>query len=358
MKNRKNAVSCTLAALAMLIIIFDTKTALIGANGGVQLCIRTVIPSLFPFFVLSGIINSRLLGQPMGLLRPVSKLCRIPSGAESLFLLGFLAGYPVGAQIITQAYKQGRLSKYTAKRMLGFCNNAGPAFLFGMLSPLFENPVVPWMLWGIHIISSCIVGFLLPSQDDSICEIENTEPVTLPQALQNAVKIMAIVCGWVVLFRILLGFFEKWFLWRFSKEIQVLFCGLLELANGCVMLRQLPLVGMQFTVASVLLAFGGLCVGMQTTSATEGLGNGFYFPGKVLQTLLSLFLSLLAQSLLFPKEDQFSVSVSYLLSVAAVTTFILIYLYRKKVVAINRRMLYNIGNKQGGGTRICCSARK
>jgi len=358
MKNRKSAVSSALAAFAMLVIILDTKTALFGANDGVQLCIRTVIPSLFPFFVLSGIINSQLLGRSVRLLRPVCKLCRISAGAESLLLLGFLAGYPVGAQMITQAYKQGKLSKNTAKRMLGFCNNAGPAFLFGMLSPLFVNPVVPWTLWGIHILSACIVGFLLPSQEDSICEIAKAEPITLPQALQNAVKIMAAVCGWVVLFRILLGFCERWFLWRFPKELQVLFCGLLELANGCVMLKQLPLVGMQFTMASVLLSFGGLCVGMQTCTATEGLGTGYYFPGKALQTSLSLLLSLMVQPLLFSKENQLCMSIFHFLSIAALTGFILVYLHRKKVVAINRKMLYNIGNKQEGGTTTCCSERK
>ena len=43
--------------------------------------------------------------------------------------------------------------------------------------------------------------------------------------------------------------------------------------------------------ASGLISLGGLCVGMQTVSVTEGLGLGSYIPGKLLQTALSLTLT-------------------------------------------------------------------
>jgi hypothetical protein len=39
------------------------------------------------------------------------------------------------------------------------------------------------------------------------------------------------------------------------------------------------------------LAFGGVCVLLQTASVTEGLSLGCYIKGKLIQTLFSLWLS-------------------------------------------------------------------
>ena len=52
MKSRKLLVG-TVAAIVMLILILDGRCALYGAAEGLELCIRTVIPSLFPFFFFS-----------------------------------------------------------------------------------------------------------------------------------------------------------------------------------------------------------------------------------------------------------------------------------------------------------------
>ena len=40
-----------MAAVGMLVLIFDSALALEAARAGVELCLETVIPSLFPFFV-------------------------------------------------------------------------------------------------------------------------------------------------------------------------------------------------------------------------------------------------------------------------------------------------------------------
>ena len=61
MQKGKRIIWGLVAGCAMLVIILDTRTAILSAQSGLQLCIKTVIPSLYPFFILSGIINSSLL---------------------------------------------------------------------------------------------------------------------------------------------------------------------------------------------------------------------------------------------------------------------------------------------------------
>ena len=103
MNRRADTWTGIVAAIGISLLILDSKTALAGAQSGVELCIRTVIPSLFPFFLFSILLTTSLMGRRIRILRPLCRLCRIPEGAESILIAGCLGGYPVGAQCVSQA---------------------------------------------------------------------------------------------------------------------------------------------------------------------------------------------------------------------------------------------------------------
>ena len=301
MKRNPSPLSGLFAAAGMLALILDSRTALAGAAEGIDLCIRTVIPALFPFFLLSVILTGSAFGLELPLLRPIGKLCSIPRGAESILLTGLLGGYPVGAQCVSQAYAAGQLRKEDAERMLGFCSNAGPAFLFGMTGQLFQNKAVPFLLWGIHIASALITGTILPGRSTGNALPAPARKPQAGQALTKSIKITASVCGWVVIFRIVIAFARRWFLWLFPVTVQVIFTGILELTNGYLELIAVENESLRFILASCFLSFGGLCVGLQTVSVTAdaGLSLRHYFPGKLTQTAVSASLSAITAGFLF-----------------------------------------------------------
>ena len=280
------------ASLGMLILIFDGKTALEGTQDGLNLCMKTVIPSLFPFFLLSRLITESFSSISFSILKPLMHICKIPNGAEGILISGFLGGYPVGAQCIANAYHSDQLSREDAERMLGFCNNAGPAFLFGIISQQFPNHSYVWALWIIHMLSAFSAGIFFRSACSEYVQAQEPASISLTDALHSSIRIMSTVCGWVIWFRILISFLQKWILWLFPVEVTVFFTGLLELSNGCCELQRIADIPVRFVICSTLLAFGGLCVTMQTISVTKGLSMIQYFKGKLLQTLFSFLLSL------------------------------------------------------------------
>lgn len=277
--------------LGMLLLIFDGQTALLGAREGAQLCLHTVIPSLFPFIMLSALLLNVSAGTSLGFLRPLGKLCKIPPGAEPLLVPAFLGGYPVGAGTIGNAYRSGLLQKADAERMLGFCSNCGPAFLFGMGASMFPKPWMAWALWGIHLTGAILAARLLPPGTGLSFHPARQEGKSVSDILTGSMKVMAMICGWVILFRVVIAFLTRWVLWLLPAEIQVVLIGLVELTNGCCELSRIEDVGLRFTVCSVLLSLGGVCITMQTASVTEGLSLGGYYRGKLIQTLWSIFCS-------------------------------------------------------------------
>lgn len=335
MRFGKQKVFAAVYAIAMLMLILDAKTALSGAKEGVTLCLYTVIPSLFPFLFVSGMLSNTLVGLNIPFLRPLGRLCRIPAGGEPLLLLGLIGGYPVGAQNIAHAYCNGQIEKDDARRLLGFCNNAGPAFIFGMMSSMFKSYSTPWLLWLIHIFSAVTVGFLLPGKSRQKCSLPKKDLPTAANALAVSTKTMAEICGWIIIFRIFLSMLQRWIFWTFPDELNIVLYGISELTNGCVALFQHHREGFQFLLGSVFLGFGGLCITMQTISVTKTLGTGYYFPGKLLQTIISFLLSSALQWIIFPASENIRIPVYAYVTAAGIAAGILTWMScRKKRVEI------------------------
>lgn len=295
----KNTVTVAFAAIGMAVLIFDSKTALSGAKEGLTLCLNAIIPSLLPFFFLSILLTGSLRGMNAPLFRPLGRLLRIPEGSEVLVLMGLLGGYPVGAQCVSQAFENGQIKQKDAERMIAFCNNCGPAFLFGILGRYFDEMWYLWALWGIHILSAILAGVTIPGRSMSKVDV-NAGKLSVSQVLRRSISVMAQVCTWVILFRMLITFWDRWMGFLLPEAVKAALWGFLELANGCFALDAITDVGIRFILCSAMLSFGGVCVGLQTMGViSEDLSKRLCFPGKLLHCLYATILSSLLCITLF-----------------------------------------------------------
>lgn len=333
----RRTLTCIAAALTMLILILDARTALSGAVEGVQLCVQVVIPSLLPLFFLSIFLTDALSSISTGLLTPLGRFCRIPGNTPALLVLGLLGGYPTGAQSVAEAYRAGHLSKEDGKRLLGFCSNAGPAFVFAMGATQFQDPRIPMVLWLIHILSALITGRILPSFNSKITALPpKNSSISPTAAMGKTLRTLGFVCGWVILFRVLLTFMDRWFLWYIPEELRTAIHIFLELANGCAELNRITNEGLRMMLFSAGLGFGGICVLMQTVSVTGSLGLGMYLPGKLIQCVLSLLLTWLWQRMTFsdPVKNVVIIPLSAVILAAA-----MVFLYKSEKRGRNSALL-------------------
>lgn len=319
------------AAAGMLVLILDTRTAISGAQEGIRLCLTAVIPSLLPFFFFSILLTDSLAGTNPRILRFLSRLLRIPAGSESIFLIGALGGYPTGAVSVEKAYRDGLLSREDGERMLGFCSNAGPAFLFGIVATVFTHKGAPLAMWIFHLLGAIAAGVILPGGTNRSTVPRVRGIMTISEVLNRSLAVMARVCGWIILFRLFIGFCNRWFLWYFDAPIRVLLCGILELTIGCTELQNIQNEGLRFILCSAMLSLGGICVTMQTLSAVGTLGLGRYIPGKLIQCTVSTLLAALFQQFFFPHEQKASLSpIFYLIFTAAIVLYGAAMKIRKK----------------------------
>lgn len=315
-RNLSLALPIVLAVLVLVFLMLFSSAAVAGASSGVSLCLNVIVPSLLPFFVLSYLLSElglpRLLGRfaaPM-----MAKLFRVSGSGAAAFILGLSGGYPLGAATVCDLYTRGEVKKKEAQRLLGFCNNSGPAFVLGAAGAgIFRSTAVGLGLYLTHALAAVLVGVLLRGRAKNSVSAASIEFAAgsfsqgFPRAIKRAVSACAVICGFVVFFSALngiltaAGFFTAVsgsLAARTGLEmtwIRSLLIGVLELSSGIGSLAGVPASPMNLALAAFILGFGGLSVHCQTLALTTaaGLSCTRHFFSRILHGLVSAAIVLL-----------------------------------------------------------------
>ena len=320
---------------ATLALMLYPQQSMEAARTGLQLCYNVIIPSLFPFFVLSSLVVelglAGYVGRALeGVMRP---LFRVPGSCASAVALGFIGGYPVGARTAISLYEAGMCTKAEAERLLAFCNNSGPAFILGVVGAgVFASSRVGVLLYLAHAAASVCVGMLFRFYRGEETEKRGKsrlclETKRLTAAFTGAVKNSFLntlnICAFVVFFTVVirlldlggflpavaaglggllapLGFTEAWG--------ERLLTGVLEISSGVWSLSGDGSLSGRLSMAAFMLGWAGVSVHCQVLSFLGGSGLSVrtYITGKLLHGGLSaLFVALLAR--VFPFRDEVSV---------------------------------------------------
>ncbi len=275
----------------MSILIFDSGCAARSAADAIGLCLRTVIPALFPMLVLSSWLTPRLSSFRIPWL---ARLLKLPQGAEGFFLLGLVGGFPTGAAVLSQAVSSGSLSRSDARRMLGFCNNCAPAFLFGILGTILGDLRLGIAVLLLQAMAALTVGMLWPGGSDGVYPPPGAA-VSFPQAVRKGVSGLVNICAWVILASVLTGFMKRWLFPLLPDVVGVVLTGMLELTGGCLALDTISSPSMRFVLGCFFVSFGGLSVLAQihAFASPAGIETGTCVLQKLCQGLLAAVFAIL-----------------------------------------------------------------
>ena len=314
---------------ATLALMLYPQDAMQAARDGLLLCYNVIIPSLFPFFVLSSLVVelglAAYLGRALeGVMRP---LFNVGGACACAFALGFVGGYPVGAKTAIGLYEKGMCSKAEAERLLSFCNNSGPAFILGVVGAgIFASSRAGVFLYLAHAAASVCVGILFrfykagaPKGGKS----GGTGPqfqaerftVAFTGSVKNAFLSTLNICAFVVFFTVIIrllllsGFLPALagLLGRLLAPLGLtqtwaerLLTGALEISSGVSTLMGEGALAGRLSMAAFMLGWAGISVHCQVLSFIGGSGLCVrtYLLGKLLHGGLSaLFVGLLARVL-------------------------------------------------------------
>ena len=161
--NTQGIGGCIIFFTAAICILSLPSASSKGAFEGLKICSNIIIPSLFPFTVLSILFQKS--GGILWLGKALNKITLLFLGLNgidfSVILLSLVGGYPIGAKTINELYKTGKISKEKGKNLLRFCVNPSPAFFISALGiNILQNKKAGWILLSSNAVACIILNMI------------------------------------------------------------------------------------------------------------------------------------------------------------------------------------------------------
>ena len=310
MKNRLTVIICLCSFAALTLC---SAQVIESCRYAVELCLSLILPSLFPFFVLSVLLNRLGLPGYLGrLLTPLaSRVYGVTGAGASALLIGITGGYPLGAAYIADMERSGAITAREGERLLAFCNNSGPAFIIGAVGAgAFGSGKAGLLLYLCHVLSAMLTGLFF-RQKDYCREIPPLQLDTiyisqaLPEAVKQAMGALLNVCGFVMCFTVLVGLLDAGGAFSllcgqlsavFGLELQfthAALTGVLELGSAAGALRGLSATPLNMALAAGILGWGGISVHFQTLAVLAGskIKGALHFAGRLISASIGMVLA-------------------------------------------------------------------
>ena len=282
-----------MAIFLLCLLLKNAEIAVDHMRAGLRLCASTVIPSLFPFMVVSEWLVSSGIGNRRG--RSARRFLGISGEALPAILLGALCGFPVGAKTAIALYDSGRLSGRETEWLLTFCNTPSPGFLISAVGiSMFGCRSFGIFLYVAALGSSLAVGVLfrilrpIPRQEAIPSSFRPvTASASFSRGIASATSSMLSVCACVVFFTSVIGCLSHATdALCLPSAVEAFLFGIFEISSGVSAAADEP-SAIRLALCGFAVGWSGISVHCQILSVGSGRGISFkpYFLSKVLQGL-------------------------------------------------------------------------
>ena len=251
----------------------------------ISICKDTLLPSLFPFMILSSFISYSGTGLIISaIFSPLTKLLSLPKCTGGIWFTTFIGGFPSGAASICSMYDLNSIDRSFAEQIISCCVCSGPAFLIIAVGKiLFNSYKIGLMLFVSQIISVIILTAIFCKSNNSQ---SNATQISLPisvafvSAVNHSILSLLNIFAFVILFSILIEIMLHCFP-QFSIAVS-----LLEITIGCKIISEQ--LNSSILPIAFLTGFGGISVCFQILSIAHhsGLSPKYFWTVRFLNGLL------------------------------------------------------------------------
>ena len=313
---KKKITSIIIMILLIFIIIEvlnESSLILKSVTFSFSIWINNVFPSLFPFFMLSEILQyfgfveliSELFKNIMG------KLFKMRGECAFILIMSMLTGFPGSAKYTRNLYDKGFISKDEATKILTFTHFSNPLFILGTVSILFlNNKEVGFLILFCHYLGNLIIGLLfrnsfITNETKSKTSLKNaidnmhikriSNKISFGEMISNSITssidTLLMVLGTLTFFLVITTIIDNNL--NINSYYQSILNGFFEMTQGLkyVSIEPIPLK-LKATISVMIISFGGLSVHMQIYGILSKTKISYlpFFTSRVMHAFISSFI--------------------------------------------------------------------
>lgn len=287
---------CTAALISVFVMTAASERVSAGVTSAMKLCVKSLIPAIFPFLVLNGILVRCGFPEKAGKIigAPVSFLFGIDRSLAAAVVTGFLCGFPAGAAAADGIFASGLCRKEDVGRASLCSSFASPGFMIAgvgvsMLGSARAG-IALWLFQAAAVICAGItVNLVSPVKlsGNGYTGIKVTvSPLSaVSAAVKESAESMLGICGSVIFFSVFSGFALS--LGSLPAAVRCVIACFFEMTSGTEAAAEMLPPDIAFVAAAWAAGWSGVSVHAQTSLVTGGKTGGRYVAGKALTSLLS-----------------------------------------------------------------------
>ena len=275
---RDTAYVAALVAVCLLLLSYPNAMAT-GISRGLSICSTVIIPTLYPFMLLAGLLANSPLCRRSGRVADavVGRLFGLPGCCGTAILLSLVGGYPAGAIAIARLRERGQITEAETRRMTAFCVGGGPGFVISTVGAgLMSSVRAGVLLYAAQTAVSLGIGLVLGRGHRRRQEAHRVvlpPPKPLAQVVSDTCGSLLTMCGFVVLAAAGLALAEGCGLARSvaavsgseAATVSAVLAAVTEVSCGCVAVAGSGVLTPLWL--SLTLSWGGLAVQGQLAAA-------------------------------------------------------------------------------------------
>lgn len=266
-------ISCIIVLIEVLFnktLVFDT------ISYSLNIWISSIIPSLFPFFVISDILINYNVTRyvPKGIKKIFTRAFNVSDNVITIFFLSLVSGFPSNARNARMMYEMGIINKEEASHALIFTHFSNPLFILGTVAVFFlHSESYGIIILVSHYLANIFLGVVsgryntISYKDNYTLLVNKSQnfPMIFIKAIKNAIDTLLTIFGTLTCFLVLSSIVIN----RLNLNLynSTLLKGILEVTMGLKSLATINIPDIyKVIISSMFISFGGLSVHMQVLS--------------------------------------------------------------------------------------------
>ncbi len=283
------------------ILLFRAYEVTQSIRNALTLAAVRVIPALLPFMILSEYLPCCDFSIPERFGGRLFEWCfRIPRRGMASLLAGVCCGFPIGAKVAVEDYRNGYLTRGECQRLLALCSVTGPSFLVAAVGiGLFGDGTKGVFLFAVQMVAAALTGLLMRIGAPAVTPKKEPLPPPMPSpvyAVRHAAENTLYVTAFIVVFSLPQIILPD----ETPVLLRALFLLPFEVSNAVSAAAGLP-GHTGLILASAAVGFSGLSVHLQTHLfiGDAGLSTRVFFLTKCCTALLCALLTFFTAPLFF-----------------------------------------------------------
>lgn len=348
-------------SIIILNILINPSMGIKSAKEGIDIWFNILLPSLFPFFVLSnllielGFIN--ILGKFLNpIILPVFNI-----SGQGIFpvIMSIMSGYPVGAKLTSQIREKNLISKLEGDRLIAFASTSGPLFILGsVLIGMLNSPDLKLLMIMPHYLGTITLALIFRFYKSGLKDREfknNKKPkseyqnigIAVSNSIKDSLESIITIGGFVIIYLVIINTilsmnFINYIILNLSNYLNLnpnilegLFAGIIEITVGCQKIASLNIALIQkIIIINFIIGWGGFSIHSQALSFINktDINSNIYFFAKFFHGIFASIYTYIIYILRYKSTNTFLVfNENTILNLAGSYNFLEVLFYSIKI---------------------------